>query len=54
MPGGAADLGADAEKSRRDLGGSRKKIPLMFRGTEKNLFFSFDELDDRNCFKIAL
>ena len=40
---GAADSGAGAEKSRRDLGGA-----------EKNLFFSFDELDDKNCFKIAL
>ena len=53
VPGGAADLGAGAEKSRRDLGG-QKKIPLMFRGGRIFLFFSFDELDDKNCFKIAL
>ena len=48
-----------AEKSRHDLGGGggggQKKIPLMFLGGgRKKLFFSFDELDDRNCFKIAL
>ena len=55
VPGGAADLGAGAEKSRRDLGGGRKKIPLTFRGNRKKfIFFSFDELDDKNCFKIAL
>ena len=36
---GAADLGAGAEKSRRDVGGADKKIPLMFRGAEKKLFF---------------
>ena len=40
---GAADLGAGAEKSCRDVGGADKKIPLMFRGAEK--IFLFDELD---------
>ena len=43
---GAADLGAGTKKSRRDLGG-HKKIPFMFRGGP-------DELDDENCFEIAL
>ena len=53
MPRGAADLGAGAEKiSSRLRGGGQKKIPLMSRGGRN--FFSFDELDDRKCFKIAL
>ena len=51
---GAADLGVGTEKSRRDLGGAEKKSRWCLWGAEKNLFFSFDELDDKNCFEIAL
>ena len=47
---GAADLGAGAEKSRRDVGGADKKIPLMFRGQKKNYLMNWII---KNCFKIA-
>ena len=35
MPGGAADLGAGAEKSRRNLGG-QKKIPVPSNESRRN------------------
>ena len=43
---GAAELGAGSVKSRRDVGGADKKIPLMFRGAEKKI----DELDNKELF----
>ena len=45
VPGGAADLGAGAEKSRRDLGGAETNpVDIQGGGQKKNLFFLFDEL----------
>ena len=36
--GGAADLGAGAEKSRRDLGGAEKN-PVDVQGGQKKIYF---------------
>ena len=45
---GAADLGAGAEKSRRDVGGADKKSRWYLGGQKKILF---DELDNKELFQ---
>ena len=55
VPEGGRFVGGRRKISSRLRGGDWKKSRWCLGGGQKKLFFfSFDELDDRNCFEIAL